>query len=376
MKNIILYIVILFSVFGLTSSVSASTLSCFQVDGMAIFGYDGSEWVHIGAIGNEYSSLSIANEYGAGNEYKSTSIFNEYGKYGGEYSSYSAFNDYASKPPIIVNDDYEFVGYLTINEYKTPNINTYEAIACAKKSYASPERDMQDVTFKNIPDRASSYGSYSEGTTYTPPSSTPTSSISCPLNSYNNNGQCFCNSGYIPSGSVCILDTSNNPYQNIRELKIFKNVRQQIEFNPNLSCNQLSLVDEELAMCVAYSGDNNKSRWISIDKPEPKIVTTKSLMEEKKVQELLQKQTIEANKLEIKTLSSQTETKKSESIKNKLVVEKEVKMYEPNASTTEVEILDQIILTSTTSPTSTEHGLVKSSFISRIGTWFKSLFGR
>src|SRR3989344_8318064 len=83
----------------------ASTLSCAQVDGMAIFGYDGSEWIHIGAIGNEYNRLSIANDYGAGSEYKSNSINNEYGKFGSEYRSTSAYNDYASNPPIIVDDD-------------------------------------------------------------------------------------------------------------------------------------------------------------------------------------------------------------------------------------------------------------------------------
>src|SRR3989338_5964379 len=106
----------------------ASTLSCSQVDGMAIFGYDWNERIHIGAIGNEFNSLSIANDFGAGNEFKSTSIFNEFGRYGGEFGSNSAFNDFASNPPIIINDDYKFVGYLTTG-YKTPSINTYEAIA-------------------------------------------------------------------------------------------------------------------------------------------------------------------------------------------------------------------------------------------------------
>lgn len=141
------------------SVAHASTLSCSDVDGMAIFGYKYDEWIFIGAISNEYGSDSIANEFGAGNEYRSDSIMNEYGRFGSDYSSNSAFNDYASKPPIIINDDYEFVGYLTINEWKFPYINTYEAISCAADSFRSfYNSDLEDITFKDIP-RSSDGGS-------------------------------------------------------------------------------------------------------------------------------------------------------------------------------------------------------------------------
>ena len=177
----------------------ASTLSCSQVDGMAIFGYDWNEWIHIGAIGNEFNSLSIANDFGAGNEFKSTSIFNEFGRYGGEFGSNSAFNDFASNPPIIINDDYKFVGYLTTG-YKTPSINTYEAIACANNSYRSPNRDMEDITFKSIP----SSSSYSGGG-YVPAAITN----SCPANSSSTGSGCVCNSGYVADGSVCISATQS-----------------------------------------------------------------------------------------------------------------------------------------------------------------------
>jgi len=140
--------------------VYASTLSCSTVDGMAIFGYKYDKWIFIGAIANEYDSDSIANEYGAGNEYKSDSIMNEYARFGSKYSSTSAFNDYASKPPIIINNSYEFAGYLTTNDYKTPNINTYEAISCASKSYRSfSNNDLKNITFNDIPGQSG----------YTPP---------------------------------------------------------------------------------------------------------------------------------------------------------------------------------------------------------------
>lgn len=186
---VIFVFIILFS-----NQVEASTLGCYQVNGMSVFGYNYSEWKFIGAISNQYDSNSIANEYGAGSEYRSDSIMNEYGHYGGEYSSSSAFNDYTSTPPIIVDNNYKFIGYLTTNEYKTPNINTYEAITCAKNSYSSSNDDMKDVTFKEIPSRL--YNSASS-------SSTPT--VICPSNSsLGANNKCYCNGGYAEKDGKCI----------------------------------------------------------------------------------------------------------------------------------------------------------------------------
>lgn len=201
---------------------------------MAIFGHDRSEWKYIGAISNKYDSNSIANDYGAGSKYDSDSINNDYGSFGGKYSSSSAFNEYTSDAPIIVDDNYKFIGYLTVNKYNTPNINTYEAIACANKSYTSSNSKMEDITFKKIPS-SSSYG----GNGYTSP--LPTSQIqtdekikelqnkikqlneeelnvnkkyledlkkiqnlpqnTCPVNSILNNNTCSCNNGYVVSGN-------------------------------------------------------------------------------------------------------------------------------------------------------------------------------
>ncbi len=198
MKKYFYIIVILVGISTFGSVSHASTLNCYDVDGMAIFGYDWSEWKHIGAIGNEFNSLSIANEFGAGNEFKSTSIFNEFGKFGGSFSSYSAFNDFATKPPIIINDDYKFVGYMTLNTLKSPFINTYEAIACAKNSFRSPKRDLKDVTFKDIPSSASydtSWSTYTDTTKYSPSNT----ELSCPAHSsksLTDYTKCNCDTGY------------------------------------------------------------------------------------------------------------------------------------------------------------------------------------
>ncbi len=195
-------VIVLFSGAGYAT---ASTLSCFQVDGMAIFGYKYGEWEFIGAIANEFDSDSIANEFGAGNEFSSDSIFNEFGSFGSEFSSYSAFNEFASNPPIIINDDYKFVGYLTINDFKTPNINTYEAIACAKNSFRSfSNSDLEDTVFKSIPGRG-----YSGSSGYSQQDLENLLKSACPSNSTYVNGQCTCNDGFVANGSVCVLYTQS-----------------------------------------------------------------------------------------------------------------------------------------------------------------------
>lgn len=52
------------------------------------------------------------------NEYDLESIWNEYGTYGSKYSQYSSFNRYANYPPVIVDINGNFYGYLTVNKYK------------------------------------------------------------------------------------------------------------------------------------------------------------------------------------------------------------------------------------------------------------------
>jgi len=138
---------------------------------------------------------------------ETNSIFNEFGNYGSEFSSYSAFNEFASKPPIIINDNYKLIGYLTINELKTPNINTYEAIACARNSFRSfSNSDLEDTEFKDIP----SGGGYSGGTSdYSQQNIEDLLRNACPSNSSHTDSGCTCNSGYVAntSGDACITST-------------------------------------------------------------------------------------------------------------------------------------------------------------------------
>ena len=78
-----------------------------------------SHQIYLGCLNcNQYDSNSIWNEYGTyGNQYNTNSIWNEYGTFGSEYSSFSPWNEYASYPPVIVDEDGNFYGYLTVNEF-------------------------------------------------------------------------------------------------------------------------------------------------------------------------------------------------------------------------------------------------------------------
>jgi len=245
------------------SQVAAATV-CSLVDGASIFGYDGGEWVFIGAIANEYNSLSIANEYGSGSEYKSTSINNEYGRYGGSYGSYSAFNNYASKPPIIINSDYELLGYLTTNEFKANSLNPYSALYCAQESFRSADRSMQDVTFTDSQVNGSSYSSVPAYT------EEQLEDIARDEDSYRNirngyevYGITFCDDGYSEDDGECtkpkatvlkddnnsISDPANNArirFVNSMKKGQYVNLEDMTERNLNMYSDEiLELVPEE-----------------------------------------------------------------------------------------------------------------------------------
>lgn len=84
---------------------------------------------------NKFDPDSIINEFGTyGNRFNSSSIHNEFGKYGSQYSQYSAFNEFASEPPLIVDTNGAFIGYLSKNLAKQPSIDPAVLIAMLKGS--------------------------------------------------------------------------------------------------------------------------------------------------------------------------------------------------------------------------------------------------
>ena len=88
----------------------------------SLYLYGGKEHdVFLGCLTcNDFNSKSVWNEYSLyGNSYNSKSIWNDCGKYGSEYSNYSPWNAAAMYPPVVVDADGNFYGYLTVNEYKS-----------------------------------------------------------------------------------------------------------------------------------------------------------------------------------------------------------------------------------------------------------------
>lgn len=78
-------------------------------------------------VTNEYDTDSIWNPYGEyGSKYESNSIWNPYGEYGSKYSTKSPFNAYTSTPPVIIDNEGYFLGYLTDNKYLDPSYTIEE----------------------------------------------------------------------------------------------------------------------------------------------------------------------------------------------------------------------------------------------------------
>lgn len=92
-----------------------SSAKSYAATPLYIFAKEGR--VFLGCINcDKYDSDSLDNRYGEyGSQYSSLSIRNAHGGYGSRYSDTSACNPNAMNPPIIVDDDRNILGYLTVN---------------------------------------------------------------------------------------------------------------------------------------------------------------------------------------------------------------------------------------------------------------------
>ncbi|BBL56538.1 hypothetical protein [Methylomonas koyamae] len=90
--------------------------------------------VYLGCFNcNDIASDSIQNDIGMyGSDISPTSIFNDIGKYGSDISQYSPCNDIALNPPILVDEDGGFYGYLTLNDIKPKAITDPKILAWLK----------------------------------------------------------------------------------------------------------------------------------------------------------------------------------------------------------------------------------------------------
>ncbi|MGF6787786.1 hypothetical protein [Paraburkholderia sp. 35.1] len=97
-----------------TASVVAQAQS--QVKLMLFGGRDHD--VYLGCLNcSDVASDSVHNDIGQyGSDISPRSIFNDIGQYGSDISSESPCNDIASDPPVIVDQNGGFYGYLTLND--------------------------------------------------------------------------------------------------------------------------------------------------------------------------------------------------------------------------------------------------------------------
>ncbi len=106
-------------------------LECVDVDGMSVFGYSKGKYIFIGSITNSEDTNSINS---SGSKLKPLSISNRSGIYGSDDSNFSAFARDAATPPVIINEDYQFISYITQNKDKEPSITPYKALYCTEES--------------------------------------------------------------------------------------------------------------------------------------------------------------------------------------------------------------------------------------------------
>jgi hypothetical protein len=104
---------------------------------LMLFGGDDHK-VYLGCLSCSKSAAdSVLNPYGDhGSRYASDSIFNPYGDFGGHYSDNSPCNSYASHPPVIVDENGDYYGELTLNtsssrRANSDNLNSWLQGVCA-----------------------------------------------------------------------------------------------------------------------------------------------------------------------------------------------------------------------------------------------------
>jgi hypothetical protein len=94
-----------------------------RINGKAIIRADDGTFLGLISDDARHRDAIINGSGKYGSEVSSTSIFNEAGPYGGEISQTSPWNDISMRPPRVFLGD-EFIGFLTVNDLKTPRINT------------------------------------------------------------------------------------------------------------------------------------------------------------------------------------------------------------------------------------------------------------
>ncbi|MCM1985122.1 hypothetical protein [Lyngbya confervoides] len=75
--------------------------------------------VFLGCVNcNKFDEDALANQFGEfGSQFSPKSIYNRFGDFGSQFSNVSACNPIATNPPVIVDQEGNFQGYLTLNRF-------------------------------------------------------------------------------------------------------------------------------------------------------------------------------------------------------------------------------------------------------------------
>mgnify|MGYP001195119535 FL=1 len=108
----IIFLILITSFQSFLESSEVNSWECSKFEGAKIIAEDGTS---LGKLGPKWETDSIFND---SSEYSTTwsseSIFNSYSDYGNSYSEQSTFNDSASTPPLIISEEGEEIGKLSI----------------------------------------------------------------------------------------------------------------------------------------------------------------------------------------------------------------------------------------------------------------------
>jgi len=116
-----------------------STLPSKAQDALLLYG--GSEHkTFLGCLNcSKTDPNSVHNLYGTyGNAYSGTSIFNHFSEYGSAYSATSACGTYASDPPVVVNQQGQSYGRLTLNLYAPGAVTTRNVVEWLRNVVCEP----------------------------------------------------------------------------------------------------------------------------------------------------------------------------------------------------------------------------------------------
>jgi hypothetical protein len=93
-----------------------------------IFGSSNHD-VYLGCLScSEYATDSVHNKFSKyGSEFQTDSIFNPFGRFGSPFSNFSACSQFATEPPVIVDQQGNFYGRLTLNTMHS-QANTEESL--------------------------------------------------------------------------------------------------------------------------------------------------------------------------------------------------------------------------------------------------------